>query len=115
MKTNFLLLLTFIAGVAVARMEQTISQAPYDDTEELIKNGEKQMAILRERSNEVNRAVKHKFETMKETIEVLEEEKEMLVEQVKVMENEIVAIKSEPSAKPFDVLAIGVPDSTSRK
>jgi hypothetical protein len=115
MKTNFLLLLTFIAGVAVARMEQTISQAPYDDTEELIKNGEEQMAILKERSEEVNKAVKNKFETMKHTIEVLAEEKQMLVEQVKVMENEIVAIKSEPSAKPFDVLAIGVPDSTSRK
>jgi len=48
---------------------------------------------------------------MKETIEVLEEEKEQLVEQVKVMENEIVAIKSEPTALPFDVLAI-LPDST---
>jgi len=115
MKTNFLLLLTFIAGVAVARMEQTTKKAPYDDTEELIKNGEEQMAILKQRSEEVNKAVKNKFETMKHTIEVLAEEKQMLVEQVKVMENEIVAIKSEPSAKPFDVLAIGVPDSTSRK
>lgn len=115
MKTNFLLLLTFIAGVAVARMEQTTKKEPYDDTQELIKNGEEQMAILKQRSNEVNKAVKNKFETMKHTIEVLAEEKQMLVEQVKVMENEIVAIKSEPSAKPFDVLAIGVPDSTSRK
>ena len=74
MKTNFLLLLTFIAGVAVARMEQTAKKAPYDDTEELIKNGEKQMAILRERSNEVNRAVKHKFETIIETKQVLVED-----------------------------------------
>jgi chromosome segregation ATPase len=115
MKTNFLLLLTFIAGVAVARMEQTTKKAPYDDTQELIKNGEEQMAILKERSEEVNKAVKHKFETMKETIEVLKDEKESLVQQVKHMEYEIVAIKSESAAQPFDVLAIGVPDSTSRK
>jgi hypothetical protein len=114
MKTNFLLLMTFIAGVAVARMEQTITQAPYDDTEELIKSGEEQMAILKERSEEVNKAVKHKFDTMKETIEVLEEEKEQLVEQVKVMEDEIITIKS-ASVQPFDVLAIGVSDSTNRK
>lgn len=115
MKTNFLLLLTFIAGVAVARMEQTTKKEPYDDTQELIKNGEEQMAILKERSEEVNKAVKHKFETMKETIEVLKDEKESLVQQVKHMEYEIVAIKSESAAQPFDVLAIGVPDSTSRK
>jgi hypothetical protein len=31
------------------------------------------------------------------------------------MENEIVAIKSEPAAQPFDVLAIGVPDTANRK
>jgi chaperonin cofactor prefoldin len=70
-----------------------------------------QMAILGERSSEVNKAVRTKFETMKHTIEILEEKNEMLVEQVKVMENEIVAIKAEPAAQPFNVLAIGVPDS----
>jgi chaperonin cofactor prefoldin len=70
-----------------------------------------QMAILGERSSEVNKAVRTKFETMKHTIEILEEKNEMLVEQVKVMENEIVAIKAESAAQPFNVLAIGVPDS----
>ena len=51
---------------------------------------------------------------MKQTIQVLEEEKEQLVEQVKVMQDEIVAVKSAP-VQPFDVLAIGVPDTASRK
>jgi predicted transcriptional regulator len=62
-----------------------------------------------------DKQVSESISKMKETIEVLEEEKEQLVEQVKVMENEIVAIKSEPSAQPFDVLAIGVPDTADRK
>jgi hypothetical protein len=48
---------------------------------------------------------------MKESIQALEMEKEQLVEQVKVMQDEIVAIKSEPVAQPFNVLAI-LPDST---
>jgi predicted nucleotide-binding protein (sugar kinase/HSP70/actin superfamily) len=115
MKTNILLLVTFIAGFAIASVPNSTKTLDYDDTEALIARGVEQMQILGQRSQEVNQAVKTKFEDMKETIEVLEEEKEQLVEQVKVMENEIIAIKSEPSAQPFDVLAIGVPDTADRK
>jgi hypothetical protein len=50
---------------------------------------------------------------MKATITTLEEEKVALVEQVKTMQDEIVAISVQPTAVPFNVLAI-VPDSTGR-
>nr|DAL01338.1 MAG TPA: hypothetical protein [Crassvirales sp.] len=114
MKTNILLLVTFIAGFAIASVPNSTKTPEYDDTEALIAHGVEQMQILGQRSQEVNQAVKTKFEDMKETIEVLEEEKEQLVEQVKVMEDEIVAVKATASAKPFDVLAI-VPDTADRK
>jgi hypothetical protein len=115
MKTNILLFVSFIAGFAIASVPNSKKVEAYDDTEALIAKGMEQMQILGERSQAVNKAVKTKFDDMKQTIEVLEEEKEQLVEQVKVMENEIVAVKAVAPAQPFDVLAIGVPDSTSRK
>lgn len=111
MKNNILMFLVFISGFAIANMDGPKNDVKMDDTEALIAQGMEQMAILGERSEQVNKAVRNKFETMKQTIEVLEEKNEMLVEQVKVMENEIVAIKAEPIAQPFNVLAIGVPDS----
>jgi cell division protein FtsB len=112
MKTNLLLLVSFIAGFAIASVPNSKRVHQYDDTEALIAKGVEQMQILGERSEAVNKAVKTKFENMKQTIEVLEEEREMLVEQVKVMENEIVAVKAVATAQPFDVLAI-LPDSTN--
>jgi hypothetical protein len=115
MKTNLLLFASFIAGFAIANVPNSKQAPPYDDTEALIAKGVEQMQILGQRSKAVNEAVKTKFEDMKQTIEVLEVEKEQLVQQVKVMENEIVAVKAVAPAQPFDVLAIGVPDTTSRK
>lgn len=114
MKTNLLLFVSFIAGFAIANVPNSKNAPAYDDTQALIAKGVEQMAILGERSEAVNKAVKTKFEDMKHTIEVLEEEKETLVKQVKVMENEIVAVKAVAPAQPFDVLAI-VPDTASRK
>lgn len=114
MKTNFLIVATFLAGFALAKIGNQPTETRIDDTEALIAQGMEQMQILGERSAKVNQAVKTKFETMKETIEVLEVEKEQLVEQVKVMEDEIITIKS-ASVQPFDVLAIGVPDTANRK
>ncbi len=111
MKNNILMFLVFISGFAIAKMDGPKNNVKMDDTEALIAQGMEQMAILGERSEQVNKAVRTKFETMKESIETLEEEKAHLVEQVKVMENEIVAIKAEPVAQPFNVLAIGVPDT----
>lgn len=114
MKTNFLIVATFLAGFALAKIGNQPTDTKFDDTEALIAKGVEQMQILGERSAEVNQAVKTKFETMKETIEVLEVEKEQLAGQVKEMEDEINIIKS-ASVQPFDVLAIGLPDTTSRK
>lgn len=114
MKTNMLILASFIAGFAIANVPNSKKAPAYDDTQELIAKGVEQMEILGQRSDAVNKAVKTKFNDMKHTIEVLEEEKETLVKQVKVMENEIIAVKAVAPAQPFDVLAI-VPDSASRK
>jgi hypothetical protein len=114
MKTNILLVVTFLAGFAVASVPNSAKKPKYDDTEELIARGVEQMQILGERSQEVNKAVKGKFEDMKQAIVVLEEEKQQLVEQVTEMKHEITTIKSAP-VQPFDVLAIGVPDTTNRK
>jgi hypothetical protein len=114
MKTNILLVVTFLAGFAVASVPNSAKKPKYDDTEELIARGVEQMQILGERSQEVNKAVKGKFEDMKQAIEVLEEEKQQLVEQVTEMKYEMEVAKSAP-VQPFDVLAIGVPDTTNRK
>lgn len=115
MKTNILILASFIAGFAIANVPNSKKAPEYDDTQALIAQGVEQMQILGERSEAVNKAVKGKFEDMKQTIEVLEVENKQLVQQVKVMENEIVAVKAVAPAQPFDVLAIGVPDTARRK
>ena len=114
MKTNILLFVSFIAGFAIANVPNSTKVPVYDDTEALIAKGVEQMQILGQRSEAVNKAVKTKFDDMKQTIEVLEDEKQQLVEQVTEMRYEITAIKSAP-VQPFDVLAIEVPDTTDRK
>jgi predicted RNase H-like nuclease (RuvC/YqgF family) len=114
MKNITLLLITGIAVGAVLadQKKQNVQADPIDIIIEKSKKTMRQASVV---SAMADKQVSESISKMKETIEVLEEEKEQLVEQVKVMENEIVAIKSEPSAQPFDVLAIGVPDTADRK
>ena len=114
MKNITLLLITGIAvGALLAEQKKQNVQA--DPIDIIIEKSKQTMRQAAEVSARADQQVVESVRQMKETIEVLEEVNEQLVEQVKVMENEIVAIKSEPVAQPFDVLAIGVPDSTSRK
>jgi predicted RNase H-like nuclease (RuvC/YqgF family) len=114
MKNITLLLITGIAvGAVLADQKKQNVQA--DPIDIIIEKSKKTMRQASAVSAMADKQVAESISKMKETIEVLEEEKEQLVEQVKVMENEIVAIKSEPSAQPFDVLAIGVPDTADRK
>jgi predicted RNase H-like nuclease (RuvC/YqgF family) len=114
MKNITLLLITGIAvGALLAdQKKQNVQPDPIDI---IIEKSKKTMRQASAVSAMADKQVSESISKMKETIEVLEDEKEQLVEQVKVMENEIVAIKSEPSAQPFDVLAIGVPDTADRK
>ena len=109
--------LLIVTGIAVGALladqkKQTVQPDPIDI---IIEKSKKTMRQASAVSARADKQVSESISQMKETIQVLEVEKEQLVEQVKVMENEIVAIKSEPVAQPFDVLAIGVPDSTDRK
>jgi predicted RNase H-like nuclease (RuvC/YqgF family) len=111
------IILFIIAGIAIGVVlaEKKESNAPVDPVELIIQKSHQTMRKASAVSARADQQVAKSISKMKETIEVLEEEKEQLVEQVKVMENEIVAIKSESAAQPFDVLAIGVSDTTSRK
>jgi predicted RNase H-like nuclease (RuvC/YqgF family) len=111
------IILFIIAGIAIGVVlaEKKESNASVDPVELIIEKSNQTMRKASAVSARADQQVAKSISKMKETIEVLEEEKEQLVEQVKVMENEIVAIKSEPAAQPFDVLAIGVPDTTNRK
>ena len=109
--------LLIVTGIAVGALlaDQKKQAVQPDPIDIIIEKSKKTMRQASAVSARADKQVSESISQMKETIEVLVEEKEQLVEQVKVMENEIVAIKSEPSALPFDVLAIGVPDSTDRK
>jgi predicted RNase H-like nuclease (RuvC/YqgF family) len=110
MKNITLLLITGIAiGALLAEQKKQTTQA--DPIDIIIEKSKKTMQKATEVSARADKQVAESVSQMKHAIEVLEEEKEMLVEQVKVMENEITTIKSESSAQPFDVLAIGVPDT----
>lgn len=111
------IILFIIAGIAIGVVlaEKKESNASVDPVELIIEKSNQTMRKASAVSARADQQVAKSISKMKETIEVLEEEKEQLVEQVKVMENEIVAIKSEPAAQPFDVLAIGVPDTANRK
>ena len=109
-------ILLIAAGIAVGALiaKQNKQESPVDPVDIIIEKSNQTMQQASQVSARVDKEVAQKIGEMKETIEVLVDEKEQLVEQVKVMENEIVAIKSAP-VQPFDVLAIGVPDTTSRK
>ena len=109
-------ILLIAAGIAVGTLiaQQNKQESPVDPVDLIIEKSNQTMQQASQVSARVDKEVAQKIGEMKETIEVLVDEKEQLVEQVKVMENEIVAIKSAP-VQPFDVLAIGVPDTASRK
>jgi len=106
-------ILLIAAGIAVGALvaKQNKPEAPVDPVELIIEKSNQTMRKASAVSARADQQVANSIGQMKQTIQVLEEEKELLVEQVKVMQDEIVAIKSEPAAQPFDVLAI-LPDST---
>jgi prophage DNA circulation protein len=118
MKTNtiktaiVLLIVLIVAGILNAQKPKV---KVVDDMDLIIEKSNQTMQKAASVSQKADQMVVAEVKEMKQTIEVLEEEKVALVEQVKTMQDEIVAIKSEPTALPFDVLAIGVPDTTSRK
>jgi prophage DNA circulation protein len=118
MKTNtiktaiVLLIVLIVAGILNAQKPKV---KVVDDMDLIIEQSNQTMQKAASVSQKADQMVVAEVKEMKQTIEVLEEEKVALVEQVKTMQDEIVAIKSEPTALPFDVLAIGVPDTTSRK
>ena len=113
MKNTILLLITGIAVGAVLA-DQKKSDSNPDPVDAIIEKSKQTMRQASAVSARADKQVAESVSKMKQTIEVLEEEKKQLVEQVKVMENEIVSIKSAP-VQPFDVLAIGVPDTANRK
>ena len=112
---NTVLLITAIAFATIVvtanKKEQNVNADPIDI---IIERSNQTMRQASEVSAKVDEQVATKINEMKETIEVLVEEKTQLVEQVKLMEDEIITIKS-ASVQPFDVLAIGISDSTSGK
>ena len=118
MKTNtiktaiVLLIVLIVAGILNAQKPKV---KVVDEMDLMIEKSNQTMQKAASVSQKADQMVVAQVKEMKQTIEVLEEEKVALVEQVKTMQDEIVAIKSEPTALPFDVLAIGVPDTTSRK
>lgn len=109
-------ILLLVTGIAVGALiaKQNEPETPLDLTDLIIEKSKQTMQKASQVSARADQMVSSKITEMKQTIEVLEDEKEQLVEQVKEMEYEIVTIKS-ASVQPFDVLAIGVSDSTSRK
>lgn len=109
-------LLLLVTGIAVGALiaKQNEPEKPVDPVDLIIEKSKQTMQQASQVSARADKQVASKITEMKQTIEVLVEEKEQLVEQVKEMKDEIVTIKS-ASVQPFDVLAIGVPDSTSRK
>lgn len=109
-------ILLLAAGIAVGALiaKKQEPEKPVDPVDLIIEKSNQTMKQAGEVSAKADKQVAKSIGEMKQTIQVLEEEKEQLVEQVKVMQDEIVAVKSAP-VQPFDVLAIGVPDTTSRK
>ena len=113
MTRSILLLAAGIAVGALIAKKQELEK-PVDPVDLIIEKSNQTMKQASEVSAKADKQVAKSIGEMKQTIQVLEEEKEQLVEQVKVMQDEIVAVKSAP-VQPFDVLAIGVPDTASRK
>jgi uncharacterized coiled-coil DUF342 family protein len=95
-------------GVAIAsQKKQDVAVDPIDI---IIEKSNQTMRQASAVSAKADKVVASKITEMKQSIEVLEQEKEALVEQVTEMKHEITTIKSAP-VQPFDVLAIGVPDT----
>ncbi len=109
-------ILLLAAGIAVGALiaKKQEPEKPVDPVDLIIEKSNQTMRKASVVSAKADQQVAKSIGEMKQTIQVLEEEKEQLVEQVKVMQDEIVAVKSAP-VQPFDVLAIGVPDTASRK
>ena len=110
------IILLFIAGITVGAViaKRNETQSAVDPVELIIEKSNQTMRQASAVSAKADKVVASKITEMKQTIEVLEEEKELLVEQVTEMKNEITTIKSAP-VQPFDVLAIGVSDTASRR
>lgn len=109
-------ILLLVTGIAVGALiaKQNEPETPVDPTDLIIEKSKQTMQKASQVSALADKQVASKINDMKQTIEVLVEEKQYLAEQVKEMKDEIITIKS-ASVQPFDVLAIGVSDSTSRK
>jgi uncharacterized coiled-coil DUF342 family protein len=114
MKTNIiktaivLLIVLIVAGILNAEKPKVKA---VDEMDLMIEKSNQTMQKAASVSQKADQMVVAEVKEMKKTIEVLEEEKVALVEQVKTMQDEIVAINVQPTALPFDVLAI-LPDST---
>jgi hypothetical protein len=110
-----LFLLTVIGiMVGVALADGKKQNKSVDPTDLIIEKSKQTMQSASKVSAMADQIVVSEVAQMKETIVALEVEKEQLVEQVTEMKYEITTIKSAP-VQPFDVLAIGVPDTASRK
>jgi hypothetical protein len=105
-----LLILLIIGGILSA---QKPKQREVLDIDLIIEKSNKTMQKASAVSKNADNLIVAEVKEMKATITTLEEEKVALVEQVKTMQDEIVAISVQPTAVPFNVLAI-VPDSTGR-
>jgi hypothetical protein len=105
-----LLILLIIGGILSA---QKPKQREVLDIDLMIEKSNKTMQKASAVSRNADNLIVAEVKEMKATITTLEEEKVALVEQVKTMQDEIVAISVQPTAVPFNVLAI-VPDSTGR-
>ena len=105
-----LLILLIIGGILSA---QKPKQREVLDIDLMIEKSNKTMQKASAVSKNADNLIVAEVKEMKATITTLEEEKTALVEQVKTMQDEIVAISVQPTAVPFNVLAI-VPDSTGR-
>jgi hypothetical protein len=114
MKTNTLkaIIIVLIAVLAATIVTAEKPKAKVvDEMDLIIEKSNQTMQKAASVSQRADQMVVAQVKEMKQTIEVLEEEKVALVEQVKTMQDEIVAISVQPTALPFDVLAI-LPDST---
>ena len=106
--TFFLMTLGICLGVAIASQKK--QDVAVDTIDIIIEKSNQTMRQASAVSAKADKVVASKITERKQSIEVLEQEKEALVEQVTEMKPEITTIKSAP-VQPFDVLAIGVPDT----
>jgi uncharacterized lipoprotein NlpE involved in copper resistance len=114
MKTNtiktaiVLLIVLIVAGILNAQKPKV---KVVDEMDLIIEKSNQTMRKAASVSKNADNLIVAEVQEMKATITTLEEEKVALVEQVKTMQDEIVAISVQPTALPFNVLAI-LPDST---